>query len=70
MTRSEKEVLEKIAQGARGSRLPKSYFDSFPGQRTVAKNLMWLGFIESGGALGDDVVLTPAGRDALTKSTD
>jgi hypothetical protein len=65
MTRSEIEVLERIAQGAGRDVLPKSYFDSFPGQRTIAKNLMWAGLIESGG-----VVLTPAGEAVLARSPD
>lgn len=63
MTRGEIDVLRDIA--SHGS-VARSYYDTFPGRRTIAKNLMWRGFVELGGVLMEDVVLTPAGRHAVS----
>ncbi len=67
MTRDEKLVLEKIAQGENGAQLTRAYFDQHPTERTIAKNLMWKGFIEQGGMMGEAIVLSPAGAYALNK---
>ena len=65
MTRGEREVLEDVAKGGRRGALHKTYFDTFPAKRRIAKDLMWRGYIESGGDFGDCVSLTPAGRCAV-----
>lgn len=65
VTRGEREVLEDVAKGARRGPLSKTYFDTFPAKRKIAKDLMWRGLIESGGDLGDCVCLTPAGEYAF-----
>lgn len=64
MTRTEIEVL-----GLAHEMTPKSYFDSFPGKLRIAKSLMWDGFIESAGPLGDFLRLTPAGEAVFRNRT-
>ncbi len=61
MTRGQIEVLRLVAQ----SQTSKSFFDNYPYRRKIAKDLMWEGFLEHGGQLADDIVLTPAGRAVL-----
>jgi hypothetical protein len=67
MTRGEKRVLAKIAEGNDGTQLTRAYFDQNPADRTIAKNLMWMGMIEQAGMFGDAIVLSPAGAYALNK---
>lgn len=63
MTKSELEILRLVRAGARRGPLPRDYFDTFPGQRRIAKNLMWDGYIENCGM--DRICLTPAGEHSL-----
>ncbi len=45
-----------------GARLRRTYFDSFPAQRTLAQRLMWNGYVEH--APGGYLRLTQKGRIA------
>lgn len=66
MTRGERIVLEETVGAAqRGHPLPKTYFDSFPHKRKIAKDLMWRGYLESAGPFGNLLNATPAGYDAV-----
>lgn len=62
MTRSELEVLRDVA---RLYPLPRDYFDSYPHKRSIARRLMWSGYLELGGTFGERVFLTPAGHHAI-----
>lgn len=67
MTKAEIALLREIAQGDRGCLLSKACFLAFPHKLRMAKNLMWRGYITSGGN-GHFVKLTPVGRAVLTPS--
>lgn len=57
------QLLRKIGAGRQ---IHKDWFESL--DLAVAKQLMWDGYIESAGVLGDFVALTPVGRHAVDKS--
>lgn len=59
-----KETRDLLIKLSRGS-IPKSRFKGREKSMQLAQQLMWDGFVESGGDFGDNIRLTPAGRHLL-----